>query len=98
MSDDETPMLPHAVDANQVEILKLLRHMAKRLDDLSSSMGSMRSRLDSGDIHLDRVRDLPDRVTRLEETVKTLRAVVYGCIGIAGLIIIGKLLATVVES
>lgn len=84
MSDDDTPPRQHSKhDAVQAETLRLLRHMSSRMDDLAASLGSIKSRLDVGDTHLDRVRNLPEQVIRLQERVDTMRLIVFGAVGLA---------------
>lgn len=61
---------------------RLVAQVLRTLDAIQADLGDIKQQLGSGSVTLDAVKSLPDRVTRIEETVAPLRMLVYSAVGL----------------
>lgn len=75
---------------------RVVAQILRSLDNIQNDLGEIKAQLGSGAVKLEAVQGLPERVTRVEETVSTLRLLVYSAVGIMLLGLLGTVGAAVV--
>ena len=74
-NDHDTDRMPAIDQPTLSQVLRMLRSIHDGLDEIKRQLAE-------GSVTIAAVKELPERVTRLEETVQTLRTLVYGAVGL----------------
>lgn len=75
MTLEDSDKMPTIDGPTLAQVLRMLRSIHEGLDEIKRQLAE-------GSVTIAAVKELPERVTRLEETVSTLRVLVYGAVGI----------------
>ncbi len=89
--DDTTSV--HALlkgdEQSGAEFLKIMRHLSERQNEMADDVGDIKEALASGSPVIEAVRALPVAFAVVQAEVATLKALVYGAVGLCLVGVIG---------